>query len=208
MHHFGFLLFDRLEELDLVGPWEMINIWGKKFNGPQSIFTVSEREGVIQCDNGLRIVSDYTFENCPPLDYLLVPGGMGTRTEVYNPALIDFIRTQAQHCTHILSVCTGSFLLYAAGLLKDRTVTTHWASIERLKQFSDIHVQEERYIKDGNIWTSAGISAGTDMALAFIADHAGREIAAKVQLQTEYFPDTQSYLDENQHKNMPGYLAS
>lgn len=191
--NFGFLLFDRLEELDLVGPWEMISVWGKEFNGPQNIFTVSQNGGSIKCDNHLRIGSDYAFHDCPSIDYLLIPGGMGTRTEVNNPIIIDFIRAQAKTAKVIASVCTGSFLLQAANLLKGRQVTTHWASINRLKQFPELTVVEQRYVKDGNIWTAAGISAGIDMSLALIADLAGEETAAKVQKMTEYFPEGKRY---------------
>jgi transcriptional regulator GlxA family with amidase domain len=203
---FGFLLFDNLEELDLVGPWEMINVWRKEYQGPKSVFTVSQQGGLITCVNGLRIASDYSFHNCPKLDYLLIPGGMGTRLEVNNEILIQFIRQQAQHCRNLISVCTGSFLLQAADLLANHQVTTHWQSLDRLKQFPELKVKEERFVKDGKIWSAAGISAGMDMALAFIADVAGEDIAGKVQLKTEYFPNQKTYLDLNQVDHLPLYL--
>lgn len=203
---FGFLIFDGLEELDMVGPWEMISIWSKKYNGPQEIFTISQNASIINCINGLRIVSDYSFSNCPKLDYLLIPGGMGTRKEVTNEALIEFIRLQAGNCRYIISVCTGSFLLQAAGLLTGRKATTHWESLDRLKKFPEITVCEQRYVKDGSIWTAAGISAGMDMALALIADIAGKDIAGKVQLSTEYFPDNKRYINVDNLNNIPDYL--
>lgn len=204
---FGFLLFDKVQELDLVGPWEMITQWSEKFSGPNQVVTVSQDGGTVKCAQGLRVVADFAFNDCPALDYLLVPGGMGTRKEVDNPIIIEFIRKQADHCQQVLSVCTGSFLLQAAGLLNNRTVTTHWNSIERLKQFKTLTVSEKRFVKDGNIWTSAGISAGIDMSLAFIADIAGREVAGNVQLQTEYFPSEQQYIHLD-NSALPGYLKA
>lgn len=203
---FGFLTFDRLEELDLVGPWEMISIWGRDYNGPKDIFTISQHGNTVQCDKGLRIVSDYSFSDCPKLDYLLIPGGMGTRTEVNNEVLLDFIRSQSGNCRTILSVCTGSFLLQAAGLLDQHKVTTHWKSLERLRQFPELTVCEERYVKDGAIWSSAGISAGIDMSLAFIAQVAGEDIAAKVQRSAEYFPDNKVYLALDNSEKLPAYV--
>jgi transcriptional regulator GlxA family with amidase domain len=203
---FGFLLFDQLEELDLVGPWEMIGLWCKEFGGPNNLITVSQTGGLITCSKGLKIASDFSFENSPSLDYLLIPGGMGTRTEVNNKKIIQFIQTQAEHCSVIASVCTGSFLLQAAGLLTNTKATTHWKSLERLKQFPEVKVVEKRFVKDGNIWTSAGISAGTDMALAIIEDLAGNETAGKVQLHAEYFPSSQLYADISNIKELPEYL--
>lgn len=205
---FGFLIFDGVEELDLTGPWEMISIWGKEYHGPNEIFTISQNASVVNCFHGLRIASDYSFCNCPTLDYLLVPGGMGTRKEVNNKALIDFIRLQADHCRCIASVCTGAFLLQAAGLLAGRKATTHWQSLNRLKQFPEVTVCEQRYVKDGAIWTSAGISAGMDMALALIADVSGKEIAGNVQLSAEYFPDPKQYIHVDKIENLPAYLKN
>jgi transcriptional regulator GlxA family with amidase domain len=203
---FGFLIFDDLEELDLIGPWEMISLWGKEYNGPEEIFTVSQQGGLIKCAKGMKINSDYSFSSCPELNFLLVPGGKGTRREVNNPVLIEFIRNQAMHCHNVLSVCTGSFLLHAAGLLNKHKATTHWLSLERLKQFKEVITVEERYIKDGMIWTAAGISAGIDMALAFIADIANDEIAGKIQLHAEYFPEKKQYCNLKQTENLPIYL--
>lgn len=207
-HKFGFLMFNELEELDLIGPWEIISLWGKEYNGPNEIFTVSQHGDLIKCAKGLKIYSDYSFSSCPKLDYLLIPGGKGTRKEVENKILTEFISNQAANCRNVLSVCTGSFLLHAAGLLDGRKATTHWSSLERLKQHKEITTCEHRYTKDGAIWTSAGISAGIDMSLAFIADIAGADIAGKIQMQVEYFPEHKLYINLNSKKNLPAYLIS
>lgn len=203
---FGFLLFNGLEELDLVGPWEMISLWNKEYHGPEEIVTISETGNTITCAKNLQIIPTHSFSSCPHLDYLLIPGGKGTRHEVNNKNLIQFIKRQATTCKNILSVCTGSFLLHAAGLLEDRKATTHWLALEKLKEIKSIHVIEERYTKDKSIWTSAGVSAGIDMALAFIAETAGNEVAGKVQLHAEYFPENKRYLKLDKILNLPAYL--
>ena len=115
---FGFLLFPEVEELDFVGPWEIIGMWSKKLQGPEECLTISQNGSIVTCAKGLKIVTDYSFENCPPLDYLLIPGGEGTRKEVENKELISFVQKQSGNCQQILSVCTSAFILQAAGLLK------------------------------------------------------------------------------------------
>lgn len=194
--HFGFLVFDQFEEMDLVGPYEMIGIWGHQFNGPDHISIISEHAGTVKGVNGLTIQPDCSIATCEPLDYLLVPGGMGTRAEVGNANLITFIRERAKECKQVLSVCTGAFMLQAAGLLKQKQATTHWASMDRLRAFAEVDVAEKRFTHDGDIWTSAGISAGTDMALAFIANIAGEHTAGQVQKQAEYYPLDKVYAAE------------
>ena len=205
--NFGVLVFNQVEELDFVGPWEMLGMWKKAANGPEPLIVAQTREP-IACAKGLSVNPHAGFADCPALDFLLVPGGQGTRTEVGNPALLDFISTRAQRCKAVLSVCTGSFLLHAAGLLSGRRATTHWASLERLRALSDVEVVEERYVRDGNIWTSAGVSAGTDLLLAFIAAEAGVEAAGKVQFAAEYYPASTRYGGFEHHPQAPSYIKS
>ena len=114
--HFGFLIFPELEELDLVGPWEMMTNWSKYFHGPECIMIAEHREPVV-CSKGMIITPHVTFTDCPELEYLLIPGGMGTWKEVDNPALIRFVVDKTAECKALLSVCTGSFILHRAGLL-------------------------------------------------------------------------------------------
>ncbi len=202
----GFLLFDDVEELDFLGPWEVISVWGNKFNGPNKIITINQDGGAVKCAKGLQVIPSYNFSNCPPLDYLLVPGGLGTRTEVHNEKLIHFIKQTAKNGKGILSVCTGAFLLQAAGLLDGKKATTHWQSLNRLKAFDNITVIEERFVRDGNIWTSAGISAGIDLALAFVAEIAGDDTAGKVQMHMEYYPSFKRYGNAHESADAPEYL--
>ncbi len=205
---FGFLVFPDMEELDFAGPWEIIGVWGANFAGPDQRLVVSQNGEPVRCAKGLQIAADHSFESCPQVDYLLIPGGRGTRREVDNPELIDFERKQTASCRQVLSVCTGAFILQAAGLLSSKKATTHWGSLERLRQFPDLQVVEERFVRDGKIWTAAGISAGIDLALAFVADQAGPEIAGKVQLAAEYYPSTVRYGDAHHSPGAPKYLET
>ena len=172
--------------------------------GQDELVPVSENGGLVQSAKGLKLHVDTDFKTCPQLDYLLVPGGQGTRTEVNNDSVIQFLKTQSALCKNILSVCTGSFLLHKADLLKGKQATTHWASLDRLRALNDITVAPERYLHEDNIWMSAGISAGMDMALAFLADTAGEQTAGDVQLQAEYYPDGTIY--PNKAGYIPEYL--
>lgn len=204
--NFGILIFPDVEELDFIGPWEMAGMWGKFFGGPGKRLIVAQSPDSVTCAKGLSVIPDVSFAQCPQLDFLLVPGGQGTRKEVDNPILVYFISEQAQQCRAILSVCTGAFLLHRAGLLSGRKITTHWNSLDRLKEFEDVTVVEERVVHDGNIWTSAGVSAGIDLMLAFIADIVDEETAGKVQFAAEYYPSARRYGTAHQTPVAPGYL--
>ena len=160
----------------------------------------------MRCAKGLSINPHVSFADCPPLDYLLVPGGQGTRREVSNPVLLDFVAAQARQARAMLSVCTGSFVLHAAGLLSGRRATTHWASLDRMRALGDVTVLEERWVQDGTVWTSSGVSAGIDLMLAFIAATAGDEVAGQVQLAAEYYPEGRRYGSADLQARGPGYL--
>lgn len=204
--NFGFLIFPGLEELDLVGPWEIISLWSKFAQGPEKCFMVAEKSGPVICSKGMSINPHVTFADCPPLDFLLVPGGEGTQREVDNPSLIQFVAEQAKHCKAVLSVCTGTFILHRAGLLSNRRATTHWASLQKLRDMGDVEVVEDRIVRDGNIWTSAGISAGIDMALAFVEYMTDEKTAGKIQLGAEYYPSGRSYGMMHKIPQAPEYL--
>jgi len=204
--NFGVLVFNQVEELDFAGPWEMLTMWSKVANGPERCLIVAQTMEPVVCAKGLSINPHASFASCPSLDYLLVPGGQGTRQEVNNQTLLDFVAGQAKGCKAVLSVCTGVFILHAAGLLSGKKATTHWASLERLRVIGDVTVVEERFVRDGNIWSSAGVSAGTDLMLAFIAAVRGEEAAGKVQLQSEYYPSSVRYGGFEKHPQAPAYI--
>jgi transcriptional regulator GlxA family with amidase domain len=204
--NFGVLVFNQVEELDCVGPWEMLTMWSKHAGDPESCLIVGQSLEPIICAKGLSINPHVSFADCPALDYLLVPGGQGTRQEVGNPVLIEFVASQARNCKAVLSVCTGSFVLHAAGLLSGKRATTHWGSLDRLRALGDVAVVEERFVRDGDVWSSAGVSAGTDLMLAFIASVAGRESAGKVQFGAEYYPSDIRYGGFENHAQAPAYI--
>lgn len=203
---FGFLIFPGLEELDLIGPWEMISLWSKHLQGPETCLTVAQSRALVLCAKGMSINPTIAFSECPQLDYLLVPGGQGTREQVNNEVLIRFVAEQAKGCQAVLSVCTGSFILHRAGLLTGRRATTHWSSLARLAELGGVQVVQERVVHDGAIWTAAGVSAGIDLALAFIESVAGETVAGKVQFGAEYYPSERRYGDLHHSPEAPAYL--
>lgn len=205
---FGFLVFPDVEELDFAGPWEIFGIWGRFYGGPSRRLVIAETATPVVGTNGLSINPHVTYAECPPLDYLLVPGGQGSRVAVDNTACIDFIRRQAAGCRAVLSVCTGAFLLERAGLLTNKTATTHWGELDKLRTLRHLEVVEERIVRNGHIWTGAGVSAGTDLALAFIAAEAGEETAGDVQFFAEYYPSGRRYGRAHLNPKAPRYLRT
>lgn len=203
--NFGFLIFPDLEELDLVGPWEMISLWGKSLGGPETCLMIAESQEPVTCAKGMSLNPHVTFSECPQLDYLLVPGGEGTHQQMNNEALIRFVSEQAKGCQAILSVCTGSLILHRAGLLAGKRATTHWSALSLLAELGSVEVRQDRFVRDGNVWTAAGISAGIDLALAFIESVAGEDVAGKVQFGTEYYPSGRLYGTLHKSSQVPAY---
>jgi transcriptional regulator GlxA family with amidase domain len=203
---FGFLIFPDLEELDLVGPWEMIAMWSKYAGGPERYLMIAETAEPVNCSNGMILTPHASFRDAPQLDYLLVPGGIGTRSQVKNEKLTGYVAAQATNCRAVLSVCTGAFILQAAGLLSGKRATTHWLSLDHLRNLGDVKVAEERFVIDGNVWTSSGVSAGIDLALEFIKQEAGEQAAGKVQSFAEYYPAGKKYGKFHQDPKAPRYL--
>ena len=184
----GVLVFPGVEELDFVGPWELFGLWREFGEGPRCLTVGGEREP-IRARHGLHIIPDVTLTEAPSLTYLLVPGGPGVHTAVQESDLPSFVAQQAQTATAVLSVCTGVRLLHAAGLLDGRCVTTHHSALDDVGDWTGVTaVTDERYVRDGSLWTAAGISAGLDLALAFIAAEAGDAVAGRVQEEAEYGP--------------------
>ena len=182
------VLFPAVEELDFVGPWEVFSFLSALDAETCTVFTVSEHGGDVRCAKGLRVLADYSFADAPRPDIFLVPGGMGTRAEIDNPAMIDYIRRAGDAAELVTSVCTGAFLLERAGLLTGRRATTHWASLDRLRALGTVEVVEARWVDEGAVVTASGVSAGIDMALYLVGRLWGPEIARRVQKGIEYFP--------------------
>jgi len=185
----GILLFENMEELDFVGPWEVFTMARHSGCENDRVVTIAERAEPVRAAKGLRVIPDHDFSNAPKLDVLLVPGGQGTRKEVDNPALIEWLRETAPACTWVTSVCTGALLLHEAGLARGKRVTTHWGFVEQLRERGDVEVLEKvRYVRDGNLVTSAGVSAGIDMALWLVGQLHGVAHARLTQKLMEYDP--------------------
>ncbi|HEY2389385.1 MAG TPA: DJ-1/PfpI family protein [Candidatus Binatia bacterium] len=186
----GLLIFNEAEELDFVGPWEVLTAAARMRSEGDKVVTIAERAEPVVCNKGMRVLPDHTFADAPPLDVVLVPGGQGTRREVSNPVLIEWLRTVGQRCTWVTSVCTGALLLHEAGFARGRRVTTHWAFVETLRARGNITVLDDvRYVRDGNVVTSAGVSAGIDMTLWLVGQLHGEEFARGVQKYIEYYPE-------------------
>jgi transcriptional regulator GlxA family with amidase domain len=193
----GILVFDEVEILDFCGPFEVFAVTrlldsnGKRTEKiPFNVKLISETGSKVQCRGGLKVVSDFSFMTSPGFDILVVPGGWGTRKEVNNSVLVEWIRNQWEKIQLMTSVCTGSFLLAKTGLLDGLEATTHWASLERLqKSFPRVKVITNKRIVvtgEGKIVSSAGISSGIDMALYLVSNLVGQEIAKNTAHYMEY----------------------
>ena len=185
----GILLYPDAEELDWAGPWEVFTM-AAQGDHPMKVVTIAQEEGTIRCAKGLRVLADHTFETAPTLDVIVVPGGQGSRVEMKNRVLLDWLASASESCRFVTSVCTGAILLCKAGLADGREVTTHWGYIETLRELApQVTVREKvRYIQDGRIVTSAGVSAGIDMSLWLVGQIWGVEHARGTQRFMEYDP--------------------
>jgi transcriptional regulator GlxA family with amidase domain len=186
---FGIVIFPEVEELDFVGPIEVFGSFARFFDKDWQVVTVAQNAAPILASKGLKVVPDLTFDDCPPVDVLLVPGGFGTREEMANPAMLDFVRRAGGSAQYVTSVCTGALVLSRAGFLKGREATTHWGALEELRAEPDVTVVERRFVVDGNVISAAGVSAGIDMALYLVGQLANAETARNVQKVIEYFPE-------------------
>lgn len=195
----GILVFDEIEVLDFTGPFEVFSV--ARLNeesrrsepSPFEVTLIAQFDRPIVAAGGLKVLPDTTFDDCPPLDVLLVPGGLGTRWEMHNEKLLSFVQQRASQVELLASVCTGALILASAGLLDGLTATTHWHSLELMQElFPTVNVEgEARVVRDGKVMTSAGIAAGIDMALDILADYYGEDVARYTASYMEYpYPNT------------------
>ena len=197
-HKVGILVFPEVEVLDFCGPFEVFSVTRldeerrRQDPSPYEVLIIAENPGVVVATGGLKVVPDHDLEDCLPLDVLVVPGGWGTRREMTSARLIAWLRERAHQVTTLTSVCTGSLLLGKAGLLDGKRATTHWRVLEEMRNlFPSITVIDDQHVvEEGNLITSAGISAGIDMALRVVARHHGEAIARATARYMEYpFPE-------------------
>jgi transcriptional regulator GlxA family with amidase domain len=187
----GILLFPDAEELDAIGPWEVLAFWTRSYpDDGYAVTCLSESGGLVRCAKGLVVQAHHSYADAPPLEVLLYPGGQGTRPQLRDEAQLDWVRRQRKEVGLMTSVCTGSLVYAAAGLLAHRPATTHWAAVELLADLDptiDVRA-DERFVDDGNIVTAAGVSAGIDMALHLVGRLAGVERARQVRRGIQYDP--------------------
>jgi cyclohexyl-isocyanide hydratase len=178
----GFVLFPNLTQLDLTGPLEVL----RRVPGATT-HVVAKSEAPVASDCGLALVPTKSFAQCGQLDMICVPGGMGVPDALGDAETLDFIRRQGRGAKYVTSVCTGAFILGAAGLLRGKRATTHWAYTELLPMVGATY-QPGRVVRDGNLFTGGGVTAGIDFGLTIAAELAGQEAAEFIQLSIEYAP--------------------
>ncbi|WP_431271353.1 DJ-1/PfpI family protein [Dankookia sp. P2] len=178
----GFLLFPRLTQLDFTGPFEVLS----RLPGA-TMRCIWKQAGPVRSDTGLTMLADTAMADCPQLDLICIPGGPGVTPLMEDAEVLDFLRAQAPGAQWVTSVCTGALVLGAAGLLRGRRATTHWASHDFLAPLGAVPVQA-RVVRDGNLVTGGGVTAGIDFALTIVAEIAGPAAAQAIQLQVEYAP--------------------
>jgi len=193
----GIVLFNDIEALDFCGPFEVFSVTRlneekrREEPSPFEVFMVAETLSCITTTGGMKVTPHYSFENCPHLDILVVPGGWGTRRELNNPVMLEWLRSRAAEVETLTSVCTGSMLLGFAGLIDGLHATTHWRSLDWMRDsFPAVIVEHDKHVvEDGRVFTSAGISAGIDMALKVVVRHYGEDTARATAVHMEYpFP--------------------
>jgi cyclohexyl-isocyanide hydratase len=178
----GFVIFPQLTQLDFTGPLQVLS----RLPGAAT-HIVAKSEAPVPSDCGLGLVPTTTFAACPKLDVICVPGGFGVADAICDAETVDFVRRQAAGAKHVTSVCTGAFVLGAAGLLQGRRATTHWAYTDLLPLVGATH-EKARLVRDGNVVTAGGVTCGIDFALALVAEMAGETAAQAIQLAIEYDP--------------------
>ncbi|MFQ5554391.1 MAG: DJ-1/PfpI family protein [Acidimicrobiia bacterium] len=187
----GIFLFDGAEELDWAGPWEVLTAWAEGWpDDGITCFSVARALDTITCAKGLRVLPDYSWDDAPPIDVLVYPGGRGTRQQMGDEEIRKWLRELRGGDALLTSVCTGSLVFADAGLLDDGPATTHWSEIDKLGRLgSGIDVRaEERFVDRGAVVTAAGVSAGIDMALHLVARLHSVARAREVRRYIQYDP--------------------
>jgi transcriptional regulator GlxA family with amidase domain len=184
-------VFPGAEELDFVGPWEVLTMWAKSFPADDvEVFMLAQTPEPVTCAKGMRVVPSHTWDTAPDFDVLVYPGGEGNIPQVQDEAILSWVRKSAERGALMTSVCTGALVYAAAGLLDGMPATTHWSSLQFLSGLGkDIEVREnDRFVDNGSVVTASGVSAGIDMALHLVARLASVETAKTVRHYIQYDP--------------------
>jgi transcriptional regulator GlxA family with amidase domain len=185
----GVLLFDDVEELDAAGPWEVLGYWTRTYpRDGWRVVSLARKQGLVTAAHGLRIHADHGFSDAPELDVLVYPGGQGTRAHLRDEVRLRQLQAWATRAEIVASVCTGALVLAAAGLLRNRRATTHWQSLDTLAELEPTAtvLRDQRFVDEGDVVTSAGVSAGVDMALHLVERLAGPERRLAVSREIEW----------------------
>ncbi|MHC1684138.1 MAG: DJ-1/PfpI family protein [Clostridiaceae bacterium] len=185
MINIGILIFEKIEELDFVGPFEVLSYVNKIKSDSTSVWLISDEKQIIQGYNGLRFFADYTVDNCPHLDALIVPGGQGRKSAMKNIKILNFIKSRYIELKYLSSVCTGSLIIGSTGLLKGKYATTYHTAFDELSEMGAI-VEKSKIVQDGNIITGAGVSSGIDVGLYLLSKLFDEAIAQQVADKIEY----------------------
>jgi transcriptional regulator GlxA family with amidase domain len=184
------VLFDGAEELDWAGPWEVFAAWRDGWpDDGIGVFTVAWTKEPVVCAKGLRVLADHTWDTAPEADVVVWPGGRGTRPMIGDEEVRARVQALAARADVMASVCTGALVYADAGLLAGRSATTHWGSLDRLAELGAEVDPDARWVDHGDVITSAGVSAGIDMALHLVARLHSRERAAEVRRYIQYDPE-------------------
>jgi transcriptional regulator GlxA family with amidase domain len=193
----GILIFANVEVLDFCGPFEVFSVTrpqtGDTTKSPFQVLLVAEDTEAVTTIGGMQVLPHVSFKDCPYLDILVVPGGKGTRTEMNRPTMLDFVQKQAKTVELMTSVCTGSLILGKAGLLDGKRATTHWDALEELEDCCPNCMVDRasHWVRDGQTFTSAGISAGIDMALKLVEECCSEDVARASAKRMEYpYPES------------------
>jgi len=202
----GFLVFQGMAPLDFIGPWDVLTSWTMLLEGAVNCLKFGITTETVSSFNNISFTPDHDIDNVPPLSVIVIPGAIQVGEVTRNKDFIKKLTMLVEKADQVLTICTGSFILEATGLLRGRAATTHWSGLAQLKE-AGVNVKESRVVQDGKFWSGGGVTSGIDLALAFINNQAGKEIAGLVQLSMEYFPSKEVYASKSQVEKLPPMCA-
>lgn len=185
MINIGILIYPDVEELDFLGPFEVLSYINKVAPVSTNVMLIAEKKDPVRAYNGLRVIPDVTIRSCPPLDILLAPGGRGRLVAMKNPTIINFIKAQNNKVRYMTSVCTGAFLLAESGLLSGKKATTYYTAFAELATYG-VEVTAAKVVQDGNIITAGGVSSGLELGFYLLRELFGTDLAQEVAHKIDY----------------------
>lgn len=184
----GIVIFPQVEELDFVGPFEVLSYINKVQSNSTKVLLIAPSLDPVQAFNGLRVLPDVTLQDCPPLDILLFPGGKGRTQWMKEPSMQNFIQKHHENVTYLASVCTGAFFLAEAGVLLGKEATTYHSAFDELSRYG-VNVVSSKVVQDGKIITAGGVSSGIELGFYLLRELFGVNIAQEVAQKIEYTID-------------------